>query len=76
MATIDPAMLAAGTEAICEIKAALFKGAGDALVRHGPDPHSAVILAAAVCMFIDTVEKEISPGFRKMVVALLEHQES
>jgi hypothetical protein len=69
--TSDP-MIEARTQAICEINGAMLKAAGDALARHGNDPHSAPILLAAVALFVKSIDKNIEPGFQRKVVAMLD----
>lgn len=62
----------ARAEAICEISAAMAKAAGLALERHGNDPTARILLTAAVAMFIENIDREIAPGFKKVVAAMLE----
>lgn len=62
----------ARAEAICDISAAMATAAGAALERHGNDPTARIILTAAVAMFIENIDREISPGFQKVVAAMLE----
>jgi hypothetical protein len=65
------ALLEARSEAVFEIQAALFKASGDALMRHGDDPHSEAILAAAIAMYIGRIDELLRPGFRRRLIELL-----
>lgn len=56
----------ARAEAIDETAAAMLKAAGASLARHGDDPQSAVLLLAAVKVFLDNAES-VAPGIRRMV---------
>ena len=67
MTEIDMARL----DAIQELAQALFLAAGESLTRHGDDPHSDVLLAAAMAMFIDTVDERLLPGFKRCLVTVL-----
>jgi hypothetical protein len=69
---VTDALKEARLEAIREIQAGLFVAAGEAMTRHGNDPQGEVILAAAVAMFVGKVDKNICPGFRRHLSALLE----
>lgn len=58
-------------EAICEIQAAMFIAAGQAVARHGDDPEGAGLLAAATAMFIDKIDANLLPGFKAMMIAMI-----
>jgi hypothetical protein len=59
-------------EAVQELSQALFRAAGETLMRHGDDPQSEVLLAAALAMFIDKTDTMLRPGFKRRMIALLE----
>lgn len=64
-------MMAARAEAIVEISSDLLKAAGTALARHGNDPHSEVVLCAAVAMFVSRIDEHLLPGFQSKMAAML-----
>lgn len=73
MSTSDPLLQARG-EAVSEVCALMFKGAGEAFLRHGDDPQGDVILAAALRMFIDRIDAELFPKFRTLMMTLLQEK--
>jgi hypothetical protein len=69
---MQDALKEARVEATSELQAALFVAAGAALTRHGNDPQAEVILCAAVAMFVSKIDRNLSPGFQRRLIALLE----
>jgi hypothetical protein len=57
-------LLDARGEAVKEITTSMLKAAGESMLRHGNDPHSEIILAAAIAMFIDKVQPLCGDGFK------------
>lgn len=64
-------LLKARSEAVFEIQAALFKASGDAMSRHGNDPHAQAILGAAIAMYVNRIDRLLLPGFQHKMVQLL-----
>lgn len=71
MSKPSPEMFRAGAEAVEEITKSMLMAAGEALMRHGNDPASEAILAAAVAMFVDKIDTTISVGFKRKMIMLL-----
>lgn len=64
-------LLRARGEAVQEVTAAMLLAAGEAMLRHGNDPKGHMILTAATVMFIDKINRGITPDFRAAVAAML-----
>lgn len=63
-------LMLARADAVQELTKAMFTAAGNALIRHGNDPQSELILGAAIAMFVDKTD-ELQPGFKRHLIALL-----
>ena len=63
-------------ETISEMKTAMMVAAGKALMPHNNDPNSWAMLLAAFAMMVDDVDKEITPGFQRMLIELLKKREA
>jgi len=52
-------MTQARAEATQEVASAILKAAGDAMLRHGDDPHSNVIVAAGFAMALRRIGEHV-----------------
>lgn len=68
---MSDAMMTARGEAICEINGAMLTAAGAAMMRHGNDPSARAVLLAATAMFVESIDKNVDPGFQKRLVVML-----
>lgn len=69
---MDKTLENARIEAIQEISRDILKVISIALERHGDDPMSEPIVSAALGLTIDKIDKNISIGFRKRMILLLD----
>ena len=69
---MNAALLSARTEAFDEMRKDFFHASADGLERHGDDPCAMLILAAAIYSFIVEVDEGLEPGFRRLMVTMLQ----
>ena len=69
---MNPALLSARAEAFEELRKDFIHAGADGLERHGDDPCAMLILAAAIYSFIVEVDEGLEPGFRKLMVTMLQ----
>ena len=69
---MNAALLSARAEAFDEMRKDFFHASADGLERHGDDPRAMTILAAAIYSFIVEVDEGLEPGFRKLMVTMLQ----
>jgi len=69
---MNAALLSARAEAFDEMRKDFFHAGADGLERHGDDPLAMLILAAAIYSFIVEVDEGLEPGFRKLMVTMLQ----
>jgi len=70
--TTDALLKVARLDAFEEIRSDLFHNAADALQRHGDDPAWDAILGAALVAFVGEIDANLSPGFRRLLVKMLQ----
>ena len=64
-------LLTARSEAVEEVCRSVLMAAGDAMKRHGDDPHGNVIVAAGFAMAIKAIGRDIDPKMPLVVRELL-----
>ena len=63
----------ARAETIVELSCSINDAIVEISKRHGNDPHLSAIVASALAMSINSIDK-LSPGFNTFMVKMLEHE--